>query len=186
MREGYNQALAEKRNYIGFLMILMQRLVVSSTSAIRTALEKRLEVLTTPHEQLSLPEFASEDEWADLDGQEQVDALLPACLEALKNEYDEVKLLLDAATSCEQAGPDAKAEALLDWIYRLQAEEGDPGLKVLVFTEFISTQEMLRRFLRERGFSVVCLNGSKDMEERGRVQESLPKMPAFLFLPTPR
>ncbi len=175
VREGYNQALAEKRNYIGFLMILMQRLVVSSTSAIRTALEKRLEVLATPQEQLSLPEFASEDEWADLDGQEQVDALLPACLEALKNEYDEVKLLLDAATSCEQAGPDAKAEALLDWIYRLQAEEGDPGLKVLVFTEFISTQEMLRRFLRERGFSVVCLNGSMDMEECGRVQESFAK-----------
>jgi hypothetical protein len=35
---------------------------------------------------------------------------------------------------CEQGGPDAKAEALLDWLYRLQAEEGDPELKVLVFT----------------------------------------------------
>jgi len=31
---------------------------------------------------------------------------------------------------------------------------------------------MLRQFLTERGFSVVCLNGSMDMEERKRVQES--------------
>ncbi|HPH11603.1 MAG TPA: C-terminal helicase domain-containing protein, partial [Thermotogota bacterium] len=37
------------------------------------------------------------------------------------------------------------------------------------------TQEMLRRFLTERGFSVVCLNGSMDMEERKRVQEAFAK-----------
>ena len=71
--------------------------------------------------------------------------------------------------------PDAKAEALLDWIYRLQAEEGDPDLKVLVFTEFVPTQEMLMRFLTERGFEVVCLNGSMDMEERKRVQDAFAK-----------
>src|SRR5438876_7302810 len=59
-----------------------------------------------------------------------------------------------------------------DWLYRLHAEEGDTELKTLVFTEFIPTQEMLRRFLTERGFSVVCLNGSMDMEERQRVQDA--------------
>jgi len=61
---------------------------------------------------------------------------------------------------------------LLDWLYRLQSEESDPELKALVLTEFVPTQEMLRRFLTERGFSVVCLNGSIDMEERKRVQEA--------------
>ncbi|NLV44042.1 MAG: SWF/SNF helicase family protein, partial [Candidatus Hydrogenedentes bacterium] len=76
---------------------------------------------------------------------------------------------------CEQTGPDAKAEALLDWLYRLQSEEGAPELKALVFTEFVPTQEMLRGFLTDRGFSVVCLNGSMSMEERKRVQESFAK-----------
>jgi len=175
VRDGYNQALREKRSYIGFLMILMQRLVVSSTSAIRTTLEKRLEVLAAPQEQLSLFPLTAEEEWADLDGQEQIDVLLRTRLKALKNERAEVKLLLEAAGRCEQEGPDAKAEALLDWLYRLQSEEGDPELKVLVFTEFVPTQEMLRRFLTERGFSVVCLNGSMDMEERRRVQERFAK-----------
>ena len=175
VREGYNQAMREKRSYIGFLMILMQRLVVSSTSAIRTTLERRLEALAAPQEQLTLFPLTSEEEWADLDGQEQIDVLLRTRLKALKNERAEVKLLLEAAARCEQIGPDAKAEALLDWLYRLQSEEGDPELKVLVFTEFVPTQEMLRRFLTERGFSVVCLNGSMDMEERKRVQEAFAK-----------
>ena len=26
---------------------------------------------------------------------------------------------------CEQVGPDVKAEALLDWLYRLQSDEND-------------------------------------------------------------
>ncbi|HNZ39946.1 MAG TPA: helicase-related protein, partial [Candidatus Latescibacteria bacterium] len=172
VRDGYNQAIREKRSYIGFLMILMQRLVVSSTRAIRTTLEKRLEALAVPEEQLMLFPLGSEEEWADLDGQEQVDTLLRFRLKALKNERAEVKLLLQAASHCERMGPDAKAEALLDWLYCLQSEEGETALKVLIFTEFVPTQGMLREFLTERGFSVVCLNGSMSMEERKRVQES--------------
>lgn len=175
VREGYNQALQEKHNYIGFLMILMQRLVVSSTRAIRTTLERRLEALEEPEDQPTLFPMISEEDWADLDGQEQMDTLLKTRLTALKNERAEVRLLLEAAKRCEAKGPDAKAEALLDWIYRLQAEEGDPDLKVLVFTEFVPTQEMLMRFLTERGFEVVCLNGSMDMEERKRVQDAFAK-----------
>ncbi len=172
VREGYNQAMQEKRSYIGFLMILMQRLVVSSTSAIRSTLKKRLEALAAPPEQLPLFSLASEEEWADLDGQEQLDILLGSHIKALKNERAEVKMLLEAAAGCEQSGPDAKAEALLDWLYRLQSEESDPELKALVFTEFVPTQDMLRRFLTERGFWVVCLNGSMDVDERKRVQEA--------------
>lgn len=172
VRDGYNQAMREKRTHVGFLMILMQRLVASSTRAIRTTLERRLDALQTPEEQLSLFPFMSDEEWADLDGQDQVDTLLGTRLKALKNERAEVKLLLKAAQACERASPDAKAEALLEWIYRLQQEEGDPELKILVFTEFVSTQAMLKEFLTDRGFTVAWLNGSMDMDERWRAQEA--------------
>lgn len=171
VREGYNQAIREKRSYIGFLMILIQRLVVSSTSAINTTLERRLEALAVPQEQLSLFSI-SDDDWEDLDGQEQVDMLLGTRLKAFKNERAEVKLLMEAATRCMQKAPDVKAEVLLEWLYRLQAEEGDPELKVLVFTEFVPTQKMLSDFLAERGLSVVCLNGSMGMEEREQAQRT--------------
>jgi superfamily II DNA or RNA helicase len=171
-REGYNQALRDKQNYVGFLMILMQRLVVSSTRAIRTTLARRLEALAEPQEQQSLLPGYSEEEWADLDGEEQIETLLRTRLKALKNERAEVEVLLEAAGRCEEAGADAKAEALLDWIYRMQAAESDPDVKLLVFTEFVPTQEMLRGFLSERGFTVATLNGSMGMEERKRAQEA--------------
>ena len=170
VREGYNQAMKEKRNYVGFLLILLQRLVVSSTSAIRATLERRMDALCMPEEQLLLFPAVAEEEWPELDGQEQVEVLLATRLKSLKNERAEVKLLLEEAARCEQAGPDTKAEALLDWIYRLQSEEGDTNLKILVFTEFVPTQKMLQLFLQERGFVVVCLNGSMDMESRRQIQ----------------
>ncbi|MCB1057760.1 MAG: DEAD/DEAH box helicase, partial [Acidobacteria bacterium] len=171
-REGYNQALLKKRAGVGFLMILFQRLVTSSTRAIRSALERRLDVLELPDGQLSLfPEDIGED-WSELDGQEQMDSVLRARLKGLKNERAEVELLLSAARRCEGRGPDAKAEALLDLIRQLQRDEGKPDLKILVFTEFVATQDMLVEFLGSRGFSVVRLNGSMGLEERRAAQHT--------------
>lgn len=186
VREGYNQALSEKKRHIGFLMILMQRLVVSSTRAIKTALERRLEVLSSALRLQSSdmnefesdnPELTTPDSELvyDMDGQELLDELLKSHVSALQSEGSHVETLLDAAVRCEQAGPDAKAEALIEWIYELQAEENEPDLKVLIFTEFVPTQQMLKEFLEARGISVVTLNGSMDMEERGATQDSFRK-----------
>lgn len=169
VREGYNQALMQKQNAIGFLMILMQRLVVSSPAAIRATLQRRLDVLNKP----SLAEQASlltTEDWEDLDGQQQADELLNTKIKALKDEKQEVQWLLDIAEKCVQQGIDAKADALLERITTLQREEDDPNLKILIFTEFVPTQMMLADFLRSRGISVVTLNGSLSMEERKEVQ----------------
>jgi SNF2 family DNA or RNA helicase len=175
VRQGYNRAIQEKRNYIGFLMTLMQRLVTSSTRAISTTRQRRLEVMSDELRVMSKKSLEiSFAEWEDLDPQEQLELVIQhtPLLAGLQNEHDEVELLLEQAAQTEAAGSDAKAEALLEWIYRLQQEEGDPDLKVLVFTEFVPTQEMLYEFLTARGFSVVCLNGSMDLEERREVQET--------------
>jgi SNF2 family DNA or RNA helicase len=160
VRHGYNQALAAKQRHVGFLMILMQRLVTSSTAAIRATLEKRQAVLDTPQTQARLFDTLSPDEWADLDGEAQVDLALQA--NGLAMEKSEVETLLALARSTEAAGTDAKAESLLELIYKLQQEEGDPALKVLVFTEFVPTQAMLAEYLESRGFAVATLNGSMD------------------------
>ena len=83
-------------------------------------------------------------------------------------EKAEVDLLLNLARETEAQGTDAKAEALLELIYKLQQEENDPALKVLVFTEFVPTQAMLADFLESRGFSVALLNGSMDLDARAQ------------------
>ena len=170
VRDGYNRAIKEKQTAVGFLMILMQRLITSSTAAIRTALERRLAVLELPQGQLSLfPEDMVED-WSSLDGQQQLDTILKTRLKGLKDERTEVELLLSVARRCEASGPDVKAEALLDRIQQQQREENDPTLKVLIFTEFVPTQAMLADFLERRGFTVVILNGGMDLEERRQAQ----------------
>ena len=178
VREGYNQALREKKRHIGFLMILMQRLVVSSTRAIKTTLERRLEVLcsellvTGSKLEEPVTENQEPETFYDMDGQELLDELLKSHVSALQSEGSHVETLLDAARSSEQAGPDAKAEALIEWIYKLQAEENESDLKVLIFTEFVPTQEMLQEFLDSRGISVVTLNGGMSMDERKRAQDA--------------
>ena len=126
VREGYNQARREKNTAIGFLMILFQRLVTSSVSAIRAALEKRLDVLELPTGQLSLFGEDVGEQWAHLDSQEQMEAVLGSRMRGLRNERAEVELLLSAARRCEAKGPDIKAQVLLDWVHRLQREENDP------------------------------------------------------------
>ncbi len=180
VRAGYNQAIREKKTYVGFLMILMQRLVTSSTRAIISTLERRLGVLQSPTEPPLLP-AVPEEEWNDLDGQDQLESFLKSRLAALKNERAEVELLLSAARKVEARGPDAKAEALLDWIYRFQKDDGDPDVKVLVFTEFVPTQQMLAEFLDARGISVACLNGSMTMEERQAVQQAFARQVRVLI-----
>ena len=190
VRVGYNQAIRDKKRHIGFLMILMQRLVVSSTRAIRTTLERRLEVLNKTANGRELTQMGDWDwdgnslasigvnswfsfeEWEDMDGQEQLEAMVQLDLKDLQNEKYEVESLLNAARQCEQAGPDAKAEKLIEWIYQLQANENEIYLKVLIFTEFVPTQAMLKEFLEARGISVATLNGSMDMDERKRAQEA--------------
>jgi hypothetical protein len=112
------------------------------------------------------------EQWAELDSQEQMESILASRLKGLKNERAEVELLLSAARRCEAKGPDVKAQALLDFIHKLQREEGDAALKVLVFTEFVPTQQMLAEFLGDRGFAVVCLNGSLSLDERREVQRA--------------
>ena len=168
VRHGYNQAMAAKQRHIGFLMILMQRLVTSSTAAIRTTLEKRQALLDQPQLQPSLFDSADVDEWAELDGQTQVD--LAVQTRGWEMEKAEVDTLLELARSTEAQGTDAKAEALLELIYKLQQEENDPEMKVLIFTEFVPTQAMLADFLESRGFSVATLNGSRDLEARAKAQ----------------
>jgi superfamily II DNA or RNA helicase len=169
VRLGYNQAMRQNRQYLGFLMILMQRLVTSSTQAIAAALERRLETLQATA-LTATDEEPPETNLNEQDSQEQLEELLAIRLVGLHNEQEEVQVLLDLARRCQAQGPDARAETLLDILYENQRDENNPELKYLIFTEFVATQTMLRDFLAQHGFLVTCLNGSMDLEERRRVQ----------------
>ncbi len=181
VRKGYNQALEEKRNYIGFLLLLMQRLVTSSTRAVKDALAKRLEVLAASDREMRDVFLTLDEDWADLDGQFQLETLLNRKIAAVGSEEAQVRELLAAAAKAEERSQDAKADALLDLVYGLRRDEMDPDLKFLVFTEFVSTQNMLSEFLTQRGFDVCCLNGSMAMDQRLQAQNRFKDACQFLI-----
>ncbi len=169
VRHGYNQALKSKQRHIGFLMVLMQRLVTSSTAAIAATLARRLQALEDTPVQLSLVPDVDAGDLADMDGQSQLDELVD--WPGWRSEKAEVATLLRLA-ELALGTTDAKVDALLDHIHRFQREEDDPDLKVLIFTEFVPTQAMLASQLRDRGMEVVILNGQMPVEERVAAQNA--------------
>ncbi|WPX09632.1 DEAD/DEAH box helicase [Caldicellulosiruptor danielii] len=162
--KGYNQAVKEKKTYIGFLLILMQRLVTSSTRAIKDYIERRIKILENQ-------EFLNKD----IDFEEIYDEAMEYAKQSLlqtvsfniKKEITQLKEILSVANQAEAQFIDAKAEALLDLIFKIRMEQKDS--KFLIFTEFIETQEYLYDILTNQGYNVVKLNGSMNIEERKEI-----------------
>src|SRR5699024_10366527 len=75
--------------------------------------------------------------------------------------------LTELADRCMEAEIDVIADYLLNLLEELKKEEHDPDVKVIIFTEFTSTQEMLRKLLEEQGgYRCVKINGSMAYHER--------------------
>ncbi len=161
--EGYNKVIRTGDKGSRLLLILIQRLVSSSTRAIRRFLERRLDVLQNDEakERAVVGENLAED--ADLDEVTQAALFF---VESTSTEVQDVQRLLDLAIQVENAGSDARTEALYEHMLRIAQEDSEPSKKFLIFTEFTATQEMLREFLELRGYSVATLNGSMDLTER--------------------
>lgn len=163
--EGYNRAERTGDKGYRLLLILIQRLVSSSTRAVRRFLERRIEVLNgLIHEA---------EAFDDSELEEAVQATLFRQDRTQETEeMDQVRRLLSLAQQVEQAGLDARTEALLDHMLQIAREDGEPSKKYLVFTEFTATQEMLQEFLEQRGYRVATLNGTMDLAERKAAQEA--------------
>jgi SNF2 family DNA or RNA helicase len=174
---GYNQAKKENHQHLAFLMILMQRLVSSSTSAIKSALDKRLYVLELEQSQ---NDTELDEDWTEKDGQMQLDEIFEKILNPLDNEKETVKELLSLTRKCESEGPDVKSEFLLNLLGQIQSSESSKT-KFLIFTEFTSTQKMLQEFLDLRGFDSVILNGSMNMQQRAKTQDDFSKNSQILI-----
>lgn len=171
VRLGYNKALKNKKPHIGFLMVLLQRLVTSSTLAIKTTLERRLEVLRNIQaEEQDSSSRLDLDELEELDGEEQQEVLIESS-RAMFNEISTVESLLNLSNRCINEREDAKVVELRDLISLLESQDKDPSLKLLIFTEFVSTQKMLKEYFEQRGFKVATINGAMGREDRQFAQE---------------
>ena len=144
-----------------FLMIIMQRMVTSSTAAVRQSLERRLHVLLEEETRVNT---MSESDWDERDIEDgDADAMEAMSLDR-SAEIEELKMIISIAKQAEFQHHDVKVDALFDTIDELQSE--DPAQKIILFTEFVGTQVYLKELLESRGYSVSILNGGMDIEER--------------------
>jgi len=165
VRKGFNAAKNSKNKASGLIMVLFQRLASSSTAAIHSAMSGRLQRLIdgeldgTGYVESDL-EYDLAEETIDFDGLYQYD---------YQGFVDEEKMLQDLVTqaeACMSNEVDAKAENLVETYKQLQTEHNDPDLKVLVFTEFRSTQKMLVDYLRGEGYRCSFINGGQELDDR--------------------
>lgn len=156
-----------KRVMIGFLLVLIQRLATSSTMALSRFLEKRMQYLQDASSRIDevSQEEAADEFAADEDAERQID-ILARVRAAMGDENERVEKLLQLSKTTLANEQDAKVDYLFQLMDRLQDQEHDEPLKVLIFTEFTATQEMLANVFRQHGISNVQINGSMSMDER--------------------
>jgi SNF2 family DNA or RNA helicase len=161
--KNYNKAMRNrgKNMWLVFLLIMMQRLVTSSTSAVRESMERRVKVL---EEQAFKYQSLSEEEFAEMELEENMEDAIAAISLDIKDEIAQLNDIIAVARQAEFQYLDVKVEPLLEIIDDLFAE--DRQRKVIIFTEFVATQSYLVKLLKDRGYSTSILNGSMSIEER--------------------
>lgn len=178
VRNGYNKAIKEKKFYIGFLMVLMQRLVTSSTAAIKDSIEKRIQVLE--NQKIKVHNLTIED-LVESNMEDNLEQAIEVMSLNIKKELSELNEILDIAKHAEYEYLDAKIDKLIEILGELYSE--DESRKVIIFTEFVSTQQFLQKLLISKGYKISILNGSMTIEERNTVLQNF-KMESDILIST--
>lgn len=170
---GFNLAQQTKNTSYQFVMLLFQRMMSSSTQAILDAMQKRANRLSGERQEVNKETMISNLEEYGYEGQMEMDfeQKIFAMVEETQSNYDTelgtLQGLIRDAKSCLEIETDAKVDFLLGKLLELKQKEQNPELKFLIFTEFTSTQYMLKKILEEKG-GYICeaINGSMDFDER--------------------
>lgn len=176
----YNKALRNRKKNMCliFLLIIMQRMVTSSTAAIRQSLERRLNVLL---EQRTCVGNLREEDLDELNIEAGVEDALEAISLDMELEIEELKQIISLAKQAQFQNQDAKVEPLLNEIDAILSE--DRTQKVIIFTEFVATQTYLQELLVNRGYTVTILNGGMSIDERNAAMQEF-KTSTSIFIST--
>jgi superfamily II DNA or RNA helicase len=174
LKHGYDEAGKLKKkgqkqegSAVGFLMATFGKLASSSREALKSALRHRVDVLRGPK---------SEPDGVDGEvPEENAAAVVGSATTKEKNGkesliHDEAKFVDKLLARLEELpGPDSKLDGFAAGLKKLV--ESKPDVKVLIFTEYRATQDVLtitlaRLFGKE---SVDTIHGSKKLDERKEV-----------------
>jgi superfamily II DNA or RNA helicase len=164
--KNYNKALRNrgKNMWVIFLLIIMQRMVTSSTRAIKESLLRRVEVLKRED---FLMDTLSQTEALEMELEEGMDQAMASISLDIKEEIAALESMISLAQQAEFQYPDVKVEPLRMLLEDITARER--SRKIIIFTEFVATQSFLAELLTSWGYQVSTLNGSMDIRERNEV-----------------
>ncbi len=149
--DGYREAERTQRTSVGFLMVIWQKLAASSSRALLKSLGRRRERLLQGEITGTLSaEDAEEDLFADREASE-ITKELPA---ASAYELSRIDRVIELLTKIEV---DSKSRTFIEKLDEIFQD--DPNGKVIVFTEFRETQDMLGDLCSEQGWSAHRFHG---------------------------
>ena len=162
--EGYELAEQTRKNAVGFLMVIWQKLAASSSRALLQSLRGRRERLMETASAAPLSTAAAEELLAE-------DAQVTDVARRLgPTVADEVRRLDDVVELLERITVDSKAQKLTTQLQLLFA--GEPDAKVLVFTEFRETQQMLSELIGASGWGCHIFHGQLGPLEKDAAVEA--------------
>ena len=165
IQNGYDAAKAEKNNAVGFLMVTYQRMLTSSSTAMRRSLERRADALTKRMATGIKPRSGS----VDLDSLEEMEdgtaaaEQVEAAALAEVAAQGEVEELREMSRGLQKL-VDSKAVALVNILHPLLEQR--PEEKFVIFTQFRDTQAYLHYALEQNGWRVELFHGGLKPQEK--------------------
>ena len=156
VREGYAKQARTKDAALGFVMVILQKLMASSIRALRSSLDRRrlrIEAASVVSSGNTATSVLMESE-SRLEDDERTDDVLDRLAAANGEEAAELKRLVEML---DEVSVDSKGDVLLAQLTELEKHESNP--KVLLFTEFRETQEYLKERLEALGWDVSMFHG---------------------------
>lgn len=170
LKHGYDEAGKldpQGRSAVGFLMATFGKLASSSRVALKSALQRRVEVLRGTQRELE----GGYDEVPDENAAAVVEGKSAKGRRGSQSPISGEAKLVDGLLARLDAlpGPDSKLDGFARELKKLA--ESAPTLKVLIFTEYRATQEVLASTLADLfdKDAVDVIHGSKKLEERKEV-----------------
>ena len=164
VRTSFNKAKQNRNTALALVMTMLQKIASSSTAAIHSALSTRLYRLQNGLDE-SVEDYDPEYDTSDFNDFQPSDYSV-AYTNDSRTEEEVLQELVEEARVCMEQEQDAKTEALIRTIAQQRMEQGEPLMKVLVFTEFRATQQYLEKQLTAKGLSCATINGSMELEAR--------------------
>ncbi len=166
----YSRAMAgEKKNLpLGFLMVTYQRMLTSSSAAILGSFRRRIKKLTglltdLDHaaKPLAMTRLSEIEEGPELSASvEEAEAAVLKTSE-IRLEIDRLKQLVTLLEPLKETKLESFIKAVREQILPDQSKD-----KLLVFTQFIETQQALANRLTEAGYDVAIFNGKMNADAK--------------------